>query len=366
MAVPPLIPPARRIVVCLALFTLAVSTSISVGVAAKPRVITQINAYTAAGSRVVFEGNLGPKNPAHYVLGKEGLWLQKFGSQKLKLIASPVSHPSGFCVTGNAWEIMSVAFGAKGTVGCLTVGGGISTTDVDVYVLLGNGKTRHLISREYSGGAEDDSPGTKTGLVPALFGDGRFLGFLEVDGEALKLFQITPSGKVQHVADLTGLSSCGGIVCGAASVDSGNIVIREAGDSYVHVFTTAGKPVATFSANPAGLRGSVAIRKNRIVVLTAAGQLAVYTLHGALVHSYPVHAASGSIATYYGYAAYLGSEHKSVHVLKLFTGKDREIARLALAGGRVLSLQAPGLAVSRLNQPSMLYVPMKKIRAKLG
>jgi hypothetical protein len=341
-----------------------------VSVAAKPRVITQINAYAASGSRVVFEGNLSPKNQARHIPGKEGLWLQKFGSQKLKLIASPVSHPSGFCANDASWEIMRVALGPKSTAACLTIGGGISSSSVDLYVALGNGTRKHLVSRAFNSGAEDGSGATDPGIVPALFGDGHFLGFLQVSGTALKLFQIAPSGKARYVADLGGVSSCFGtstaFTCGDADVDSGHIVIQEAGGSDVHVFTTAGKPVATFSTNPAEPGGSVVIRKNLIVVLTADGQLAVYTLHGALVHSYPVHAASGSIATYYGYAAYLGSEHKSVHVLKLSSGKDRRIARLALAGGRVLSLQAPGLAVSRLNQPGMLYIPMKKIRAKLG
>ena len=128
----------RRSVVCVALLALAVSTSTSAGVATKPRVILDVHAYAAAGSRVVFEGDVGPKNSGYYVPGSEGLWSEKFGSHKLKRIASPVSRPSGFCANDGAWEMMTVALGAKGTAACLAIGGGISSSSVDLYVVLGN------------------------------------------------------------------------------------------------------------------------------------------------------------------------------------------------------------------------------------
>ncbi|MGC9974650.1 MAG: hypothetical protein ABSC36_04590 [Gaiellaceae bacterium] len=369
-----LVPTLRRFALCLALLGLVISTSASAGTTAKPRVITAINAWASTGNRVVLEGTIGPKNPPHFVLGEEGLWLQKFGSQKLKLIATPVSLPSGFCVNGDSWEMMYVAFGVKDTVGCLTVGGGISTSEVGVYVVLGNGAAKNLVNVGLDEGAENNSPGTESGLIPALFGDGHFLGFLEVAGNVLELYRITPGGKAEYVADLAGLSSCGdgSFTCGDARVDSGHIVIRKAGDSYLHVFTTAGKPVATFAVNvnPAWPSGSVAIRKNRIVVLTAK-QLAVYTLQGTLVHSYPVSAFPGPISTFYGYAAYLGAGGKTVYVLRLSSGKTLEIARIPTASyGTVrtgaLSLQSSGLAIGRVNHRGMLYVPMKTIRAKLG
>jgi hypothetical protein len=185
----------RRPVVLLALLGLVLSAPASGALTAKQRVITAINAYAGPGSQVVFEGEMGPKNPPHFALGTEGTWLQKFGSQKLKLIATPASRPSGFCINNSAWEITSVAFGPKGMVGCATVGGGISSTGVDVYVRLSNGKTRHLVSRGYESGAEDKTPGIRPGLVPALFGDGHFLGYLQIaPGGVVQLFQITASG----------------------------------------------------------------------------------------------------------------------------------------------------------------------------
>jgi hypothetical protein len=305
------------------------------------------------------------------VLGTEGYWLQKFGSQKLEPIAT--SSPVGFCDPDESWEIMSLALGAKGTVGCATVGGGISSTGVDVYVLLSNGRTRHLVSRGYGSGAEDDTPGIRPGLVPALFGDGQFLGYLEIEpGGVVRLFQITPSGQAQDVADLPGLSSCGDAFeqCGDASVDSGNIVIRTAGASDVHVFTTAGEPVATFDANVTPFQGGVAIRKDRIVVLTADHRLAVYTLDGALVRSYPVRAWRLSrISTYYGYAAYADATAKAVDVLRLSTGQIRHIVRVPLVSSSAVrvgafSLQASGLAVGRMKHTGFAYVPWKKLRAK--
>jgi hypothetical protein len=362
----------RRLAVCLALLGLALSASASAGVTTKRLVITGINAYAGVGARAVFEGEMSPKNPPHFVLGTEGTWLQKFGSQKLKLIATPTSRPSGFCTNDSAWEIMSVALGPKGIVGCLTIGGGISETDVAVYVALPDGKTTHPVGLGYSGGGEDDTPGIKPGLVPALLGDGHFFGYLQIaSGGVVQLFRITTAGKAEYVADLTGLSSCGDKdeVCGNAAVDSGHIVIRQASSSDVHVFTTAGKPIATFTANVSPISGTVAIRKDRIVTLNA-HQLTVYTLSGELVRSHPVQAWVGSaVSTYYGYAAYVGSGGTSVYVLKLSSGETHEIYRNPLSTygiirGGSFSLQQSGLSVGRTGRTGFVYVPWKKLRAK--
>lgn len=339
--------------------------------------ITGINAWTSMGSRVAFEGTVQPKGLRYPAPTKEGLWLEKFGSQKLKLAVSSEklavgggSSAPNYCIDDSAWEIISVALGANGTSGCLSVGGGNSETDVDLFSVLRNGTTNHLVSRSFEGGAETGIPMAADGMVSSLFGDGHFLGYLEVSDDALSLIRITPTGTAQYVADLTGLSPSDGIVSGDISVDSGNLVVREPRGGNLHVFTTAGEAVATYPADPAGSYGSIAIRKNRIVVLTADGQIAVYTLTGALVHSYQAHGAkegSNPIATFYGYAVYLGAKNKSVHVLRLSTGKDRVIARpVGGVWGGGLSLQEPGLVVLRWADLNTVFVPMKKIRAKLG
>ncbi len=362
----------RRLSVYFALLGLVVLAPASSGATTKPLVISTINAYAGAGSHVVFEGEMGPKNPPHFVLGTEGTWLQKLGSQKLKLIATPSSRPSGFCTNDSAWEIMSVALGPKGTVGCLTIGGGISETDVAVYVALPDGKTTHPVGLYYSGGGEDDTPGIRPGLVPALLGDGHFFGYLQIaSGGVVQLFRITTAGTAEYVADLTGLSSCGDKdeVCGNAAVDSGHIVIRQASSSDVHVFTTAGKPIATFTANVSPISGAVAIRKDRIVTLNAQ-QLTVYTLSGELVHSDPVQAwVDSAVSTYYGYAAYVGSEGRSVYVLKLSSGESHEIVKVPGSSYAPIrtgsfSLQQSGLSVGRVGSTGFVYVSWKKLRAK--
>jgi hypothetical protein len=361
----------RRSVVCLALLGLvALPASASIGSAGPKPVITSINALAGTGSQVAFEGTMGPKETPLIELGTEGLWSQRFGSKKLKLLASAAAL--GFCSSDASWVILSIAPGPKGSVGCLAVSGGISETDVAVVFVDASGTTRNVASASYSGGAEDSTPGIRPGLVPAIFGDGHFLGYLEIEpGGVVSLFKITSSGKSEYVADLPGLSSCGdqSNTCGDAGVDSGNIFVRKSGDSKVRIFTTAGEPVASFDINVSPrFPGAIAIRKNRIVALTANGKLAVYTLHGALVHSYSVRSGWGDISTYYGFVAYLGTG-RSVRVLKLSTGKSRKIVALpshsyGFTRGRTFNLQQSGLVVALTGGTHFVYVPWKKIRAK--
>jgi hypothetical protein len=363
-----------RLVLCAVLIALVASSS---GAAAKSRHILWINAFANTGSRAVFEGYTGPKAPFYAKGNKEGLWLQKFGSSQLQLLATPASARSGFCVDDEAWETEELALGPQGSVACLTVGGGISEEDFELYVVLGNGSKEHLISRTYEGGAEGEgTPEPDEQWVTSLFGDGTFLGYTEATEGIVKLYRITRSGGTEYVADLAGLSSCGGYTCGPVAVDSGHIVILEGGD--LHVFTTTGAPVSTFSANlttvgPAHVIDCfdcLALRKNRILVLSGAGKLSVYTLGGTPVHSYRVHNGLTEIASYYGYAAYFGRGHKAVHVIKLSSGRDVAIAPVPPwegdADSNFLSLQAPGLTVVRTGKPSLLYIPMKTIRKKLG
>jgi hypothetical protein len=136
------------------------------------------------------------------------------------------------------------------------------------------------------------------------------------------------------------------------------------------VFTTTGKAVATFPANVDPIRGAVAIRKDSVVLVTNDGKLAVYTLSGELVHSYPVQTwRYGKISTYYGYAAFVDAAGKAVYVLKLSTGEAHEIVRgtnpsyAAMRTG-AFSLQQSGLAVGRVGSTGFIYVPWKKIRSK--
>jgi hypothetical protein len=364
----------RRLVLSTALIALVASSS---GAAAKPRSILWINAFANSGSRTLFEGYTGTRAPFYAKGNEEGIWLQKFGSSKLQLLATPTSDGSEFCVNDAAWETEELALGPQGSVACLTVGGGISEEGFDLYVVLGNGAKEHLISRGYEGGAEGEgTPEPDEQWVTSLFGDGTFLGYTEATEGIVKLYRITPSGETEFVADLAGLSSCGGYTCGPVAVDSGHIVILEGDD--LHVFTTAGAPVSTFSANlttvgPAHVIdcfNCLALRKNRILVLSGAGKLSVYTLGGRPVHSYPVHNGLTEIASYYGYAAYFGRGHKAVHVIKLSSGRNVAIVPAPSwegdADSNSLSLQAPGLTVVRTGKPSLLFIPMKTIRKKLG
>jgi hypothetical protein len=352
----------RRSVVCavlLGIVALPVSAPASGGNGGL--VVGFIKHWAGAGSRVVFEGNLVPRNSPN-APGTEGFWFQRFGSKKLEPVAR---DPAAFCSTEESWEILSLALGPGGTVGCAEISGGISETDVLVYVALANGTTKILTGTSYDGGAEDATPGIRPGLVPAIFGDGHFLGYLEIEpGGVVSLFQVTASGESQHVADLPGLSSCGDQSnnCADAAVDSGNIVIRKFGDSAVHVFTTSGQPVASFDVGAPPYAGGIAIRKQRIVAVSADHRLVVYTLHGKLVHSYPVKSQRfGSVSTYYGFAAYANPAGTAVNVLKLSTGQIRRIVRVRSG---TFTLEQAGLAVGRSGTTGFVYVPWKAIRAK--
>lgn len=340
---------------CLAL--LIASTPAAANRAPGPTPIKQILGLASAGSRVVFEGEAG-------VAGESGVWLERFGSQRPTRIASQFS----FCPYSD--ELDELALGPGGTVACLeTEAQGDTEVSFDVYVLLANGTKRHIVS--YTGNS--DVPFSMSEGVNSLFGDGHFLGYLFVTpDQVVELFSITASGHPQFVADLNGLS-CAELACGDVSVDSGHIAIHTFGNGNVYVYTTGGEYVATIAADavPHGnpLAGTfVAIRKNRVLALTAAGQLVVYTLQGALVHSYPAPPPNRCLATYYGYAAYISAD-KAVRVIKLSNGRSALFAHLRRgAFWHDLSFQAPGIVVplGLTSRPRLVFVSMAEIRRKLG
>jgi hypothetical protein len=337
-----------------ALLLIATATSLTAlaHAAPVPPPMTWIGPWTTTGSQVTFVATIRKQ---------EELWTEKFGSNRPKRIAS------AGCGMG---EVDQLAVGPKGSVGCLAASQSNSESDYAVNFLSSSGTIKHVASAGGPGGLEGGPP---VDSIPFIFGDSSFLGYLHVTADGLvQLMRITSSGHAQHVADLAGVSKPEAI-----AIDSGHIVITEGGT--VYLYTVAGKHVSTIatgaSATSLGIR-SIGIRKDRIVVRIGSGRFAVFTLHGKLVHSYPVHAAVGTamgLATYYGYAVYIGAGN-AVHALKLSNGRDRIIARAGGKGwfGNGLSLQAPGVVVPRTVQRGkqypmkLVFIPMSKIRAALG
>jgi len=309
-----------------------------------PPVLHGLTAWTAVGDRIAFVARIG---------GRDGLWVERFGSNQ------PVRLAPAHCGPHEE-QVDALAPGPSGSWACLerTVGNTEAYFSVDL--VSRTGTVRHVAS---AGGPISD--GQMTGdSIPFVFGDGSFLGFLHVAGSGtVTLMQIVPSGRARRVADLTGVSAPD-----AVATDSGHVVVRERGT--VQVFTTAGAPVASFAARAA----SVAVRRDRVVVRTTDRRLDSYTLAGRRVSSYPLAAASwtAGLATYAGYAAYLGA-NKAVHVVKLATGRDRVVAR-AGAGWFFdgVSLQAAGAAAPLTTQRggqflvTFRFLPMASLLAAVG
>jgi hypothetical protein len=265
--------------------------------------------------------------------------------------------------------IDQLAIGPKGSVACLEAGQGNLESYYSLAFVSSRGAIRHVAS---AGGVTSDGDYNQSvNSIPLVFGDSTFLGYLYVTARGVvRLMRITSKGYPRHVADLARVSAPR-----AVAIDSGRIAITEGGDingGTVHVYTVGGRRISTFETQ-AAWTDSVGIRKDRVVVRTTTKRLAVYTLHGHLVHSYRLKATAftNGLATYGGYAVYLGA-NKAVRAVKLSTGKDRIIARAGKGWfWKGVSLQAPGATVpltlaSRTTDIKLVFIPISKIRAAVG
>ena len=116
----------------------------------------------------------------------------------------------------------------------------------------------------------------------------------------------------------------------------------------------------------------MAVRKQRVVVLTKTRKLQTYTSRGAPVRAFPVPARARFLSTYYGYATYLQADHL-LHVVKLATGKDRVLERFTAGhlwdGAQV---QAPGVVLPETrtaggtSRVTLRFIPLSRIRALVG
>lgn len=317
--------------------------------------LTLFGPWATTGSQVVFVAKIRHRN---------GLWIEKFGSSTPRRIAPAYCGPA-------MGEVDQLAVGPKGSVACLEAGQGNTESYYSVAFVSSHGASRHVASAGGSTGNGDYNQAVNS--IPLVFGDSTFLGYLYVTaGGVVRLMRITSIGYPRHVADLARVSAPR-----AVAIDSGRIAITEGGDingGTVHVYTVGGRHVSTFETQAAWTTPSVVMRKDRIVARTTTRRFKVYTLHGQLVHSYPVRAANRvtmGLATYAGYVVYIGAD-KAVHALKLATGKDRIIARSGKGWfWNGLSLQAPGVVVP-LTSPGrsvpvkLIFIPMAKIRAAVG
>jgi hypothetical protein len=293
--------------------------------------------WATFGPRIAFVGT---------VAGRTAIWVEQFGATQPALLGPAA------CVKQE--ETDELAPGPNGTWACLerTVGNTEAFYSVDV-------ASRSGVSKEVAtAGVLAVGGNASSESIPFVFGDGSFLGYLHltVSGPG-QLMRITSAGRAEHVADLAGIDTPEAI-----AIASGHLAILQ--PASVSVYTTGGQQVTTVTARAA----SIALTSDRVVLRTRDGHLAVYTLRGKLVHSYPLGARTGfpDLAAYGGYAVYLAGG-KTVRAVALATGTNRIVARAGTGSFYSgLSLQAPG-AVLPLTTPrgtvTLRFLPLSTLKA---
>jgi len=305
-----------------------------------PTVLTTFAPWATVGSRIAFVGT---------VSGRTKIWVEQFGA------IQPAALGPAACVKEE--EIDELAPGPNGTWACLerTVGNTEAYYSVDVVSRTGASKQ---VATE--GGPAVGGYGSSES-IPFVFGDGGFLGYLRLTASGPgQLMRITPAGRAAHVADLAGIETPE-----AVAIAAGHLAILQ--PASVSVYTTGGQQLATITADAR----SIALTSDSVVLRTRDGHLAVYTLRGQLVHSYPLGRATAfsDLAAYGGYAVYLAGG-KTVRAVALATGTNRIVAR----GGtgsfyNGLSLQAPGAVLpltSPLGTVTLRFLPLSALKALLA
>ena len=321
-----------------------VASCVATARAAAPPGMTDLGPWTSAGSQIAFVAT---------VAGRGGLWVERPGA------TGPTRMGPAACVKQE--EIDQLAGGPRGTWGCLERTAGNTESYDSVDVVARNGVSRQVAT---AGGPTGDGQ-QLVDAIPQVFGDAGFLGYLHVTASGLvELFRVTAEGHGVRVADLTGVSAPQ-----AVAITNGALAILQ-GDGSIAVFTTAGAALATIRVHAT----SVAIAGDRIVARTRERKLAVYGLHGGLVHSWPLGSTTwtAGLATDGRYAVYLGA-NKAVRAVRLSNGDDRVVAR---AGSgwffNGVALNASGIVVPVTTQHgkrfavAFRFVPRAALRAALG
>ncbi len=296
--------------------------------------------WTFSGDRVVFAGSAGTSSG---VLS----WRVNTGA------------PTRVAAACGRQEQTTAFAPAAGRIVCLSqISGNTERYDTVDSIALSGGSPTHIdAARGDPNGASDQirllaSDGTTAWYVKSL-----------VSGK-VRLMRVTPAGGKVLVGVLAELQGSGPAITGG-DVDGGVIAIAH---GKVDVYSTAGKHLATIP----GPVAEVAVRKDRVVVLTRTHELRTYTSRGALVHTLAVSSRARFLSTYYGYATYLQADHL-LHVVKLATGKDRVLERFT--GGHLwdgAQLQAAGVVlpetrtVGTQSPVTLRFIPFARIRSLVG
>jgi hypothetical protein len=337
--------PATVVTLCVALFAFAVPAAGGVAEAANAApTLSDFQVWATAGSRVAFE--------SERVGGRRGLlWVDDFGSSRPRLLRAQSPPHMG--------EIDQLAAGPNGSWGCLERGVSNSESYYAVDLVTRQGKAKEVAT---AGGPTGNEGGPPVSAIPFLVGDGSFLGYLYVTpAGSVILYQITASGHHKRIADLVGASAPG-----QAAIANGHLAILEL-DGSVAIFTTKGQPLATIAAKAS----QVALTANRAVVVNKNHQLAVYSLQGSLVHTWPLGHHLTALAAYGRNAVY--TDDHTVRAIRLSSGTDRVISRAGNGWFYTgLSLQAPGAIAPHTTKHAgtfdvtLRFLPTAKLRSGLG
>ncbi len=204
-------------------------------------------------------------------------------------------------------------------------------------------------------------PPTQGGAITGVVGDGDLLAAtlttVDSTGSAETTLRALQGAELRTVASGPGALAAG-------SADQGRVAVR--GEGAVALYS--GQGVLLRSVSTPGVK-EVALRKDFLLVL-ADGRIDVFDANtGAFVRSLPVAGGASFLDLHFGIAVY--ATWRTVHALRLTTGKDVVVARLPRRAAG-LAIEAPGLVyaynATRRGRAigTLAFVPMRRLIAAVS
>jgi hypothetical protein len=210
--------------------------------------------------------------------------------------------------------------------------------------------------------------------------EGSFIGSLIGSGNLLAVNRFTTnvSGAIAKSAlDVIGAKGLRRIVAGpetifAQEADSGRIAVLRR-DGSVGIYNASGRLLLEVMPGPVdeeqSFRGNaIALQGDHLLVLTKTGRLEIYNSNsGALVRSWPVPRGATYLDAFADVAVYAGGPGCcSMHVLRLTTGKDVVLDKVASGGDTSnVQLETAGLVYVK-NSRTAVFVPLRRVLAAVS
>jgi hypothetical protein len=158
----------------------------------------------------------------------------------------------------------------------------------------------------------------------------------------------------------------------AQEADSGRIAVLRR-DGSLGIYNASGRLLLEVMPGPVdeeqSFRGNaIALQGDHLLVLTKTGRLEFYDSYsGALVRSWPVRSGATYLDAFADVAVYAGGPGCcSMHVLRLSTGKDVVLDKVASGGDTSnIQLEAAGLAYVK-NSRTVVFIPFRRVLAAVS